>query len=81
MMAHFKWYLDPLSLIIWKKEEEKKTLSELDHHSGMRSAVTAMFYHFLAPEGGHPTWEEHFIRKLFFYLFYFFIYLYNIYRG
>ena len=20
--------------------------------------VTAMFYHFLTPEGGHPTWEE-----------------------
>ena len=24
---------------------------------------TAMFYHFLAHEGGHPTWEEHFIEK------------------
>ena len=22
-----------------------------------------MFYHFLAPEGGHPTWEEIFIEK------------------
>ena len=22
-----------------------------------------MFYHFLAPEGGHPTWEENFIEK------------------
>ena len=22
-----------------------------------------MFYHFLAPEDGHPTWEEHFIEK------------------
>ena len=22
-----------------------------------------MFYHFLAPEGGHPTWEETFIEK------------------
>ena len=26
--------------------------------------VTAMFYHFLAPEGGHPTREEHFIEKI-----------------
>ena len=25
--------------------------------------VTTMFYHFLAPEGGHPTWEEIFIEK------------------
>ena len=23
--------------------------------------VACMFDHFLAPEGGHPTWEEHFI--------------------
>ena len=23
-----------------------------------------MFYHFLAPEGGHPTWDEHFIEKI-----------------
>ena len=22
-----------------------------------------MFYHFMAPEGGHPTWEEIFIEK------------------
>ena len=22
-----------------------------------------MFYHILAPEGGHPTWEENFIDK------------------
>ena len=22
-----------------------------------------MFYHLLAPEGGHPTWEENFIEK------------------
>ena len=22
-----------------------------------------MCYHFLVPEGGHPTWEEHFIEK------------------
>ena len=21
------------------------------------------FYHFMSPEGGHPTWEEHFIEK------------------
>ena len=25
--------------------------------------LTTMFYHFLAPEGGHPTWEEIFIEK------------------
>ena len=25
--------------------------------------VTDMFYHFLAPEGGHPTWEKIFIEK------------------
>ena len=25
--------------------------------------VTTMFYHCLAPEGGHPTWEENFIEK------------------
>ena len=25
--------------------------------------VTAMFYHFLAPEGRHPTLEENFIDK------------------
>ena len=25
--------------------------------------VTTMFYHFLAPEGGHPTLEEIFIEK------------------
>ena len=25
--------------------------------------VTTMFYHFLAHEGGHPTWEENFIDK------------------
>ena len=25
--------------------------------------VTAMFYHFLVPEGGHPTWEENFFEK------------------
>ena len=25
--------------------------------------VTAMFYHVLVPEGGHPTWEENFIEK------------------
>ena len=25
--------------------------------------VTCMFYHFLAPEGGHPTWEENFVEK------------------
>ena len=25
--------------------------------------VTTMFYHFLAPEGGQPTWEEIFIEK------------------
>ena len=25
--------------------------------------MTAMFYHFLAPEFGHPTWEENFIGK------------------
>ena len=25
--------------------------------------VTAMFHHFLAPEGGHPTWEENFFEK------------------
>ena len=25
--------------------------------------VTTMFYHFLAPEGGQPTWEEHSIEK------------------
>ena len=25
--------------------------------------MTAMFYHFLAPEGWHPTWEENFIEK------------------
>ena len=25
--------------------------------------VTAMFYHILAPEGGHPTREENFIEK------------------
>ena len=25
--------------------------------------VTAMFYHFLPPEGGHPTWEDNFIEK------------------
>ena len=29
-----------------------------------RYPVTAMVYHFLAPKGGHPTWEEHFIDKL-----------------
>ena len=23
----------------------------------------AMFYHFLVPEGGHPTWEENFFEK------------------
>ena len=23
-----------------------------------------MFYHFLAPEGRHPTWEEHFIENI-----------------
>ena len=26
--------------------------------------VTAMFYHFLVPEGGHPTWEENFFEKI-----------------
>ena len=26
--------------------------------------VTAMFYHLLAPEGGHPTWEEKLIEKM-----------------
>ena len=25
--------------------------------------VTPMFYHFYAPEDGHPTWEEKFIEK------------------
>ena len=25
--------------------------------------VTAMFYHFLVPEGGHPTWVENFTEK------------------
>ena len=25
--------------------------------------VTTMCYHFLAPEGGHPTWEEKFIEN------------------
>ena len=25
--------------------------------------VTTMFYYFLTPEGGHPTWEEIFIEK------------------
>ena len=25
--------------------------------------MTTMFYHFLAPEGGHPTWEENSIEK------------------
>ena len=25
--------------------------------------MTVMFCHFLAPEGGHPTWEENFIVK------------------
>ena len=25
--------------------------------------VTAMFYHFLVPEGGHPTWEENCFEK------------------
>ena len=25
--------------------------------------VTTLFYHLLAPEGGHPTWEENFIEK------------------
>ena len=25
--------------------------------------VTIMFYHLLAPENGHPTWEENFIEK------------------
>ena len=25
--------------------------------------VTTMFYHFLVPEGGQPTWEEHSIEK------------------
>ena len=25
--------------------------------------VTTMFYHFFAPEGEHPTWEETFIEK------------------
>ena len=25
--------------------------------------MIAIFYHFLAPEGGHPTLEEHFIEK------------------
>ena len=23
-----------------------------------------MFYHFLAPEGGHPTWEENSLKKI-----------------
>ena len=23
----------------------------------------AMFYHFLVPEGGHPTWEENCFEK------------------
>ena len=26
--------------------------------------VTTMFYHFLAPEGGHPTWEENSTEKI-----------------
>ena len=26
--------------------------------------MTAMFYHFLAPEGGDPTWEKHFVEKI-----------------
>ena len=25
--------------------------------------VTTMFNHILAPEGGHPTWEENFLEK------------------
>ena len=27
------------------------------------TTVTAMLYHFLTPEGGHPTWEEHIIEN------------------
>ena len=27
------------------------------------SPLNAIFNHFLAPEGGHPTWEDHFIEK------------------
>ena len=26
--------------------------------------MTYVFYHFLAPEGGHPTLEENFIEKI-----------------
>ena len=29
----------------------------------MRYPDACMFYHFLAPEGRHPTWEEIFIEK------------------
>ena len=25
--------------------------------------VTTVMYHFLAPEGGRPKWEEHFIKN------------------
>ena len=28
-----------------------------------KKMMTAMFYRFLAPEGGHPSCEEHFIEK------------------
>ena len=27
--------------------------------------MTAMFYHFLVPEGGHPTWEENCFEKIY----------------
>ena len=26
--------------------------------------MTAMFYQFIASEGGHPTWEENFFEKI-----------------
>ena len=45
-------------ITVWTKY---KQYTRWDTHVTM---VTAMCYHYLAPEGGHPTWEEHFIENI-----------------
>ena len=69
----FFFHRPPLLLLskLWTSQLFKHNEAAIELQIGPSSTnkqiwdtmVTTMFYYFLVPEGGHPTWEEIFIEK------------------
>ena len=63
---------DNFHMCIWSSQLFKHNEAAIELQIGPSSTnkqewdttVATMVYHFLAPEGGHPTWEENFIEKI-----------------